>query len=192
MIVLIDNYDSFTYNLVHLLGDIDVEVEVIRNDKISIEALEAKKPEAIILSPGPCDPDDAGICLDIVGQLGDKVPLFGVCLGHQTIAQSFGGTIIRAQQLCHGKTNDIYHYGHAMFADIPEKFTATRYHSLIAEQASLPDCFEVTAATKDGIIMAVAHKEYPIYGVQFHPESIASEYGMQMMRNFFKNAQITI
>lgn len=187
MILLIDNYDSFTYNLLHYIGELGTEVEVVRNDAITVSAALARKNlRGIVLSPGPCTPDESGICMDIIRQASGTIPLFGVCLGHEAIGQAFGGKIIRAPLPMHGKVSEIYHQGHAMFKDIPNSFKATRYHSLIVDSKTLPDCLEVTAKTSDGIIMAIAHKQHKTYGVQFHPESIASEYGHDILRNFLE------
>ncbi len=182
--LLIDNYDSFTYNLWHFLSELGAEVEVHRNDKITVDDVLARKPAGIILSPGPCDPDKAGICLPLIGAAAGKVPLIGVCLGHQAIGQAFGGKVIRAPQCMHGKISKISHTGHAMFANIPTAFNATRYHSLIVERSSLPADLEITATTDDGLIMGLAHKKHAITGVQFHPESIASQFGHRILRNF--------
>lgn len=182
MILLIDNYDSFTYNLVHYLADIGVEVEVKRNDALTAE--EALAYEAVIISPGPCDPDKAGICLDVIKQ-SKTTPIFGVCLGHEAIGQAFGGKIIRTEPM-HGKTSKVSHTGKGVFKDLPSPFTATRYHSLIVSHETLPDCLEVTAEV-DGIIMGIQHKELPIHGVQFHPESIASEHGHRILENFIES-----
>lgn len=184
MLLLIDNYDSFTYNLWHYLGELGAEVVVHRNDKISVADALALNPRGIILSPGPCDPDKAGICLNLINAAAGKVPILGVCLGHQAIGQAFQGRVIRAPVPMHGKLSDINHTGHRMFSGIPKRFRATRYHSLIVERATLPAQLDVTAATDDGLIMAVAHKTDPIYGVQFHPESIESQFGHQILRNF--------
>lgn len=184
MIVLIDNYDSFTYNLVQYFGDLGVETIVHRNDKITTDEVFTLKPKAIVISPGPSDPDHAGICLDIIKTAGERnMPLFGVCLGHQAIAQAFGGKIIRVPPM-HGKTSDIHHQGTSVFKDLPTPFTATRYHSLSAEPATFPDCLQVTAKTDDGVIMGLQHKTKPIHGVQFHPESIATNHGHAMLQNF--------
>ena len=179
MILLIDNYDSFTYNLVHYLADIGAEVEVKRNDALSVA--EALAYDAIIISPGPSDPDHAGICLEVVSQ-NTRTPLLGVCLGHQTIGQAYGGKVVRTAPM-HGKTSQISHINKGVFAGLPSPFTATRYHSLIVERASLPDCLEITAEV-DGIIMGLQHKTLPVHGVQFHPESIASEHGHAILKNF--------
>lgn len=186
MILLIDNYDSFTYNLVHFLGELGAEVEVYRNDKISVKDVLAKNPAGIVLSPGPCTPNEAGICLDLVTAAAGKVPLFGVCLGHQSIAQAFGGKVVRADTLMHGKISTIRHDNTGVFEGLPKTFDATRYHSLVAEEASLPDCLRVTARTEDGTIMGLAHKDKPVHGVQFHPESIRTEHGHALLKNFLK------
>lgn len=186
MLLLIDNYDSFTFNLVHYLGELGQEVLVKRNDALTVEEAMALKPSAILLSPGPATPDQAGICLDITKAASEtRTPLFGVCLGHQAIGQAFGGKVIRADQIVHGKVWDIQHEGQGAFAGLPSPFRATRYHSLTVERASLPDCLEITAQTPEGEIMGLRHKELPIEGVQFHPESIASEHGHTMLKNFF-------
>ncbi len=184
MFVLIDNYDSFTYNLYHCLGEIGADVEVFRNDEISVDELRAKNPEGIILSPGPCTPDDAGICMEIIEKLGKNTPILGVCLGHQSIGQVYGGKVIRAPYLMHGKVSPIIHAGKTIFAGIKSPFNSTRYHSLIVEKESFPDCLEITAETEDGIIMGISHKIHPVHGVQFHPESIASENGHDILKNF--------
>jgi len=184
MYLLIDNYDSFTYNLYHYLGELGASVQVIRNDAIDIAGIRALSPEGIILSPGPATPNDAGICLSVVDELGDSLPILGVCLGHQSIGQVFGGKVIRAPYVMHGKTSEINHDGIGVFADIPSPFTATRYHSLIVDRDSLPESLEVTAETEDGLIMGLQHKLHPLYGVQFHPESIASDYGHKLIGNF--------
>ncbi|WP_337995623.1 aminodeoxychorismate/anthranilate synthase component II [Oleispirillum naphthae] len=185
MYLLIDNYDSFTYNLWHYLGELGAEVEVARNDALSAEAAVAKNPAGIILSPGPCDPDRAGICLPLVALAAEKrIPLFGVCLGHQTIGQAFGGKVARAPEPWHGKVCEIRHTGSDVFAGIPDPFQATRYHSLLVEKESLPACLKVTAESPDGLIMGLAHAELPIFGVQFHPESIASQHGHDILKNF--------
>jgi anthranilate synthase component 2 len=185
-ILLIDNYDSFTYNLVHYVLTLGAEVEVVRNDALSAADALAKQPDGIILSPGPASPDDAGICLALIAQNQGRIPLLGVCLGHQSIGQAYGGKVVRAQTVMHGKTSAIEHTGKGIFSDLPSPFTATRYHSLIVERSSLPACLEVTAQTADGTIMGLQHTDYPVYGVQFHPESIASEHGHAMLRNFLE------
>jgi anthranilate synthase component 2 len=187
MILLIDNYDSFTWNLYHFLGDLGADTVVIRNDAITADEAIAMKPEAIVLSPGPCTPNEAGICLELVEKAAGNIPLMGVCLGHQAIGQAFGGKVVRAQQLMHGKLSDITTIGKGLFEGLPETFRATRYHSLVVERGSLPDCLEVTASTGD-IVMGLQHKELNVHGVQFHPESIASEHGHAILRNFLKLA----
>ena len=184
MLILIDNYDSFTYNLVHFLGELGAACEVIRNDKISAADVIKKKPKAIVLSPGPCTPNEAGICLDLIAKAGGKIPLLGVCLGHQAIGQVYGGKVIRAPEPLHGKLSTIRHANKGVFKGLPERFQVTRYHSLIVERKSLPDVLEVTAETPDGIIMGLQHKQHPVHGVQFHPESIASEHGHALLANF--------
>lgn len=187
MITLIDNYDSFTYNLVQYLGDLNSEVKIYRNDEVTAKQIINDNPDGILISPGPSDPDHAGICLDVVLLAAQtNTPLFGVCLGHQSIAQAFGGKIIRAPEPLHGKTSVIKHSGDKMFNGIASQYTVTRYHSLIVESNSLPDCLEITAETDDGIIMALSHKEKPIQGVQFHPESIATEHGHSLLENFVR------
>lgn len=188
MFVLIDNYDSFTYNLYHYLGEIGADVEVYRNDDISVDELRELNPDGIILSPGPCTPDDAGICMEIVDKLGATVPILGVCLGHQSIGQVYGGKVVRAPYLMHGKVSQISHVGKAIFNGFKSPFDATRYHSLIVERQSLPDELEITSETEDGIIMGLSHKSHPVHGVQFHPESIASEHGHDILKNFVKLA----
>jgi anthranilate synthase component 2 len=184
MILLIDNYDSFTYNLLHYVATKGVEVTVKRNDEITAGAALALSPKGIILSPGPCDPDKAGICLELIQKAAGKVPLLGVCLGHQAIGQAFGGKVIRGDKPMHGKVSDVTHTNKGLFKDIPSPFKATRYHSLIVERKTLPAELEVTAETADGTIMGLQHKQYAIHGVQFHPESIASEHGHQLIQNF--------
>jgi len=185
MITLIDNYDSFTYNLVHYLGELGADVRVHRNDVISAEEVLAENPTGIVLSPGPSIPDKAGICLNLVKMAAAKnVPVLGVCLGHQSLGQVFGGKVIRTEQLMHGKTSPMHHKNVGVFKGLANPFTATRYHSLIVERDTLPDCFDITAETEDGIIMGLQHKEFPLHGVQFHPESIASEEGHALLKNF--------
>ncbi len=186
MILLIDNYDSFTYNLYHYIAELGADVKVVRNDKITIDEIIKLNPQGIVISPGPGTPDDAGISKQIISELKGKFPIFGVCMGLQCIGEVFGGRVIRANAPMHGKTSHITHNGKGVFANIPSPFTATRYHSLVVDKATLPDCLEVTAETEDGAIMGLAHKEYQIHGVQFHPESIASEYGHEMIANFLK------
>ncbi len=185
MLLLIDNYDSFTYNLVHYIGELDVEVVVKRNDAITVDQAMAMNPAGILLSPGPCDPDQAGICLDLTRAAAEiKTPLMGVCLGHQTIGQAFGGDVVRCHEIVHGKMGTMHHNNGGCFAGLPTPFQATRYHSLVVDRATLPDCLEVTAWLEDGTIMGLQHRELPIQGVQFHPESIASEHGHALLRNF--------
>ncbi len=191
MLLLIDNYDSFTYNLVHYLGELGAQVAIKRNDAITADEAIALNPTAIVLSPGPCDPDKAGICLSLVTKAHHaNIPLLGVCLGHQSIAQAFGGTISRATDIVHGKMGVIHHDGTGIFKNVPTPFEATRYHSLIVENATFPDDLAITARLEDGTIMGLAHKTSPIYGVQFHPESIASEHGHKILRNFLDTVKI--
>ena len=190
MLTLIDNYDSFTYNLVHFLGELGAETRVYRNDKVTVDEVLAEGPEAIVLSPGPCDPDRAGICLELVRRAGPVVPILGVCLGHQTIGQVYGGKVVRAPYLMHGKLSKVHHAGKGIFKGLPQDFAATRYHSLIVDRDTLPDELEVTAETADGIIMGMQHTRYPLHGVQFHPESIASEDGHQLLANFLDLARV--
>jgi anthranilate synthase component 2 len=184
MIILIDNYDSFTFNLVHYLGGLGAEVSVHRNDKISAADVVAAEPEAIVLSPGPCTPNEAGVCLDLIAQASATIPILGVCLGHQAIGQAFGGDVIRAPIPVHGKLSEMSHEGRGIFCGIHAPFRATRYHSLVVDRKTLPDELAVTAETADGLIMALEHKTRPVHGVQFHPESIASEHGHRMLKNF--------
>ncbi|GHF59657.1 anthranilate synthase component II [Seohaeicola zhoushanensis] len=191
MLLLIDNYDSFTYNLVHYLGALGATVTVKRNDALDVQAAMAMNPAGIVLSPGPCDPDQAGICLALTAAAAEtRTPLLGVCLGHQTIGQAFGGKVVRAGEIVHGKLGHIRHTGKGLFAGLPSPFAATRYHSLVVERASLPDCLEVTADLEDGTIMGLQHRELPIHGVQFHPESIASEHGHALLDNFLKTMKV--
>ncbi|MBW4084913.1 aminodeoxychorismate/anthranilate synthase component II [Paenibacillus sp. S150] len=186
MILVIDNYDSFTYNLVQYLGELGEEVKVSRNDEITIQEIEALAPDHILISPGPCTPNEAGISLELLQHFKGVIPMFGVCLGHQAIGQAFGGNVIRAERLMHGKTSPIHHNGTSVFEGLESPFTATRYHSLIVERDTLPDCLEITAETAEGEIMALRHRDYPIEGVQFHPESIITDHGHTMLRNFLK------
>lgn len=190
MILVIDNYDSFTYNLVHYLNELGAETQVIRNDTLSVDAALALRPEAVLLSPGPCTPNEAGICLDLLAAAPDGLPILGVCLGHQSIGQAFGGEVIRAKALMHGKTSEIRHEGQGIFAGLPNPFTATRYHSLAVRRESLPDALEITAWTDDGEIMGLQHRNRPIHGVQFHPESIATEGGHDLLANFLDLAGV--
>jgi anthranilate synthase component II len=190
MLTLIDNYDSFTYNLVHFLGELGASTRVYRNDKVSVDDVLAEGPEAIVLSPGPCDPDRAGICLELIERAGPVVPILGVCLGHQAIGQVYGGRVVRAPTLMHGKLSKVHHTGKGVFSGLPQDFSATRYHSLVVERASLPEALEITAETADAVIMGLQHKRYPVYGVQFHPESITSEHGHQLLANFLDLARV--
>lgn len=190
-LLVIDNYDSFTYNLVHYLGELGADVVVRRNDALDVQAAMALQPEAIVLSPGPCDPAQAGICLALTAAAAEtRTPLLGVCLGHQTIGQAFGGNVVRCHEIVHGKMGVMHHAGKGVFAGLPSPFKATRYHSLVVERQSLPDCLEVTAWLEDGTIMGLRHRDLPIEGVQFHPESIASEHGHQILRNFLDLARV--
>ena len=194
MVLMIDNYDSFTYNLVQYLGELGADVIVDRNDQITIEEIEEIAPDRIMISPGPCTPNEAGISLEVINHFKGKLPIFGVCLGHQAIGQAFGGDIVKAEEIMHGKTSDIYHRGVGIFKGLKEPFVATRYHSLVIDQDTLPDCLEITAWTETECgevdeIMGVRHKEYAIEGVQFHPESILTEHGHDMLSNFLKMAQ---
>jgi anthranilate synthase component II len=184
-VILLDNYDSFTYNLVHYLGELGAQVNTIRNDAMSVAELLALKPDAIVISPGPGNPQQSGICLDLIKAASGTVPIFGVCLGQQAIGEAFGGKVVRAPKPMHGKISSIYHEGRSVFKGLPIPFNATRYHSLVVERSSLPDCLEVTATTADdGLIMGLAHKTHNTHGVQFHPESIASEHGHALIKNF--------
>ena len=187
MLLLIDNYDSFTYNLVHFLGELGATCDVVRNDKISVRDALKTKPKAIVLSPGPCTPNEAGICLELIKEANGKLPILGVCLGHQSISQAYGGRIIRVVPM-HGKLSKVRHFDKGMFEGVPQDLEVTRYHSLTVERESLPDCFEITAETSDGVIMGLQHKKHPVHGVQFHPESIATEAGHDMLSNFLKAA----
>lgn len=186
MLLLIDNYDSFTYNLYHFLSELGAQVEVWRNDSMTAEEALALKPEGIVISPGPCDPDRAGICLELIGKAGGNYPILGVCLGHQAIGQAYGAKVVRAPEPMHGKLSPVSHDGGSVFTGLPSPLTATRYHSLTLAPESIPDCLEVTARTEDGVIMGLRHKELPLHGVQFHPESIASEEGHALLDNFLK------
>ena len=184
MLLMIDNYDSFTYNLVQYFGELGQEVKVVRNDALTVDEISALGAARIVISPGPCTPDQAGVSLEVLEKLSGKVPILGVCLGHQSLGQAFGGKVVRAKSIMHGKISTIHHDRRGVFQGLPEGFNATRYHSLAIERASLPDCLEVSAWTDDGEIMGVRHKELPIQGVQFHPESILTEHGHDMLRNF--------
>jgi anthranilate synthase component II len=191
MLTLIDNYDSFTYNLVHYLGELGARCRVYRNDQVSVERVLAEKPKAIVLSPGPATPNEAGICLELVKQAGANVPILGVCLGLQAIGQVYGGKVVRAPKPMHGKTSVIHNRGVGVFEGLPRAFQATRYHSLIVERAGLPNCFAVTAESDDGLIMGLQHRTHPVHGVQFHPESIASEQGHALLANFLGLSGVT-
>jgi len=184
VILLLDNYDSFTYNLAQYLGELGCQMEVHRNDRISVEQIAQRKPERIVISPGPCTPQEAGISVELIQKLAGKIPILGVCLGHQAIGAAFGGKIVRAPKLFHGKTSEIQHQGTGIFRELPNPFTATRYHSLIVEKKSLPRELVITAETGDGIIMGLQHRDYPVEGVQFHPESVLTESGKQLLKNF--------
>ncbi len=184
MYLLIDNYDSFTFNLWHFLRELGPEVKVVRNDEISVSDALALKPDGIVLSPGPCDPDQAGICVDLIKAAAGQIKLLGVCLGHQAIGAAFGGDVVRAPQCMHGKTDAMHHEGKSVFKGLPNPVTATRYHSLVVDRATLPDCLEITAHSNDGLIMGLRHRTHEIHGVQFHPESIASEHGHDLLKNF--------
>jgi anthranilate synthase component 2 len=186
MLLMIDNYDSFTYNLVQYFGELGETVRVFRNDRISVEEIEALRPDRIVISPGPCTPAEAGVSVEVIRRLGGRIPILGVCLGHQAIGAAYGGRIVRARQLMHGKTSLIYHEGKGVFRDLPSPFEATRYHSLVIERESLPACLEITAWTEDGEIMGVRHKTLPVEGVQFHPESILTRHGHALLANFLK------
>ena len=190
MILVVDNYDSFTYNLVHYLAELGAETRVVRNDDLTAAEAWALKPEAVLLSPGPCTPNEAGVCLALIDTAPLDMPIFGVCLGHQAMGQAFGGDVIRAKALMHGKTSPILHEGKSVFRGLPSPFTATRYHSLAVKRETLPDVLEVTAWTADGEIMGLAHKTRPIHGVQFHPESIATEHGHDLLANFLNLANV--
>ena len=191
MLLLIDNYDSFTYNLVHYLGELGADVVVRRNDALNVQEAMAMKPSAIMLSPGPCDPSQAGICLALVHAAAETgMPLMGVCLGHQAIGEAFGGNVVRCHEIVHGKMGAMKHKGQGLFANLPSPFDATRYHSLIVDRATLPDCLAITAELDDGTIMGLQHKDLPIHGVQFHPESIASEHGHKLLNNFLELAKV--
>jgi anthranilate synthase/aminodeoxychorismate synthase-like glutamine amidotransferase len=187
MLVVIDNYDSFTYNLVQYLGEIHPDIRVYRNDKITVDEIREMTPGGIVISPGPCTPAEAGISVEVVKQLGPSIPLLGVCLGHQSIGAAFGGKVIRAPYLMHGKVSEIHHDGKGVYASLPRPFIATRYHSLIVERDSCPDCLTISAQTDDKLIMGLRHKDYPIEGIQFHPESILTEVGKNLLRNFVES-----
>jgi anthranilate synthase/aminodeoxychorismate synthase-like glutamine amidotransferase len=189
MILMIDNYDSFTYNLVQYLGELGAQVSVFRNDEISVQKIEAMQPSHIVISPGPCTPNEAGITLPLLERLAGKLPILGVCLGHQAIGQAFGGKVVRAKQVMHGKVSRIRHDGKGVFKGIPEQFTATRYHSLVVQRDSIPDCLEITAESEDGEIMGLRHRRLAVEGVQFHPEAMLTEHGHKMLQNFLSGTK---
>ena len=189
MLLMIDNYDSFTYNLVQYLGELGADVKVVRNDEVALDEVERMRPELIVISPGPCSPNEAGISLGLIERLGGAVPILGVCLGHQAIGQAYGAKVVHAKRLMHGKTSPIHHAGQGVFAGLPSPFTATRYHSLAVERESLPGCLEVTAWTDDGEIMGLRHSSLAVEGVQFHPEAILTEHGHAMLKNFLDTAR---
>lgn len=189
MILMIDNYDSFTYNLVQYLGELGADILVRRNDAVSIEEVERIRPEAIVISPGPCTPKEAGISKEVIRTFGPRVPILGVCLGHQCIAEVYGGRVVRAGRLMHGKTSEVHHDGSQLYTGVPSPFVATRYHSLIVERESLPRCLKVTSETAEGEIMGLRHEAHPVEGVQFHPESILTGDGMQLLRNFLRRVE---
>jgi len=190
MLLLIDNYDSFTYNIVQELGELGAKLTVYRNDKITVDEIRSLAPERIVISPGPGFPIDAGISLDLIRELGSSIPLLGVCLGHQAIGEAYGGLVVHAPELMHGKTSMIYHEGDTILGDIPNPFEATRYHSLIVDEATLPDCLQITARAATGEIMGLRHKQHPVIGVQFHPESVLTGYGLQILGNFLSYESI--
>ncbi|MEL0435601.1 anthranilate synthase component II [Phycobacter sp. K97] len=191
MLLLIDNYDSFTYNLVHYLGELGATLDVRRNDTLDVQEAMALRPAGILLSPGPCDPDQAGICLPLTLAAAEAgIPLMGVCLGHQTIGQAFGGKVVRCHEIVHGKMGQVHHKGKGLFAGLPSPFEATRYHSLVVDRETLPDCLEITAELEDGTIMGLQHRDLPIHGVQFHPESIASQHGHALLQNFLNEMKV--
>ncbi|MEK4484061.1 aminodeoxychorismate/anthranilate synthase component II [Psychrobacillus sp. FSL H8-0484] len=192
MILMIDNYDSFTYNLVQYIGELGVEVKVARNDELTIDVIEQLAPQVIVVSPGPCTPNEAGISLEVITHFAGKIPIFGVCLGHQSIGQAFGGKVIRAERLMHGKTSPVFHDGKGVNANMPNPFQATRYHSLLVEKELLPDCLEVTSWTEEGEIMGLRHKEFAVEGVQYHPESIMTEEGKRIIANFIEKYSLSV
>jgi anthranilate synthase/aminodeoxychorismate synthase-like glutamine amidotransferase len=191
VILVIDNYDSFTYNIVQEMGEMNIEIEVVRNDRVTLDDIRAMQPDHIVISPGPGTPDDGGISLDVLRHLGGSTPILGVCLGHQCIGQVYGGVVSRAPRLMHGKTSMITHTGDSLFDGLPNPFEATRYHSLIVEKETLPDCLEITAYTDEGEIMGLRHKQFPVFGVQFHPESILTTYGPRLLQNFL-NVEVPV
>lgn len=188
MILMIDNYDSFTYNLVQYMGELGADIRVERNDQITIDEIESLNPEKIVISPGPCTPEKAGISVAVIKHFAGKVPLLGVCLGHQSVGAAFGGEVIKAGKLMHGKTSEVRHDGKTLFKNLPNPFTATRYHSLVLNRKTLPDCFEISAESDDNEIMGIRHKELPVEGVQFHPESILTTHGKDLLKNFIENS----
>jgi anthranilate synthase/aminodeoxychorismate synthase-like glutamine amidotransferase len=190
VVAVVDNYDSFTYNLVQYLGELGAATAVFRNDAVGVEALAAMEPAAVVISPGPCDPDQAGISLEVVARLGATIPLLGVCLGHQAIGQAYGGRVVRAPRVMHGKVSEIHHDGAGILEGLPRPFSATRYHSLVVERESMPACLEVTAWTADGLVMGLRHREHPVEGVQFHPESIATRCGHDLLGGFLRRAGV--
>jgi len=190
MLLMIDNYDSFTYNLVQYLGELGEEVTVVRNDEITLDTVQQLNPAGIVISPGPCTPSEAGVSLDLIDRFSGKIPILGVCLGHQSIGQAFGGKIVRAEKVMHGKTSPVFHDGKGVFQGIASPFMATRYHSLVIERSCLPDCLTVSAWTEEGEIMGIRHRTLPVEGVQFHPESVLSEHGHQLLENFLHNHHI--
>ena len=188
MILMIDNYDSFTYNIVQYMGELGADIQVERNDQISIEEIESLNPKKIVISPGPCTPDKAGVSIEAIRNFAGKIPLLGVCLGHQSVGAAFGGEVVKAGKLMHGKTSEVRHDGKTLFKGLPNPFTATRYHSLVLNRKTLPDCFEITAESEDNEIMAIRHKELSVEGVQFHPESILTTHGKDLLKNFIENS----
>jgi anthranilate synthase/aminodeoxychorismate synthase-like glutamine amidotransferase len=190
VVAVVDNYDSFTYNLVQYLGELGAATAVFRNDAVGVDALAAMEPAAVVISPGPCDPDQAGISLEVVARLGATTPLLGVCLGHQAVGQAYGGRVVRAPRVMHGKVSEIHHDGAGILEGLPRPFSATRYHSLVVERESMPACLEVTAWTADGLVMGLRHREHPVEGVQFHPESIATRCGHDLLRGFLRRARV--
>ena len=188
MILMIDNYDSFTYNIVQYMGELGADIQVERNDQISIEEIESLNPKKIVISPGPCTPDKAGISIETIRYFAGKIPLLGVCLGHQSVGAAFGGEVVKAGKLMHGKTSEVRHDGKTLFKGLPNPFTATRYHSLVLNRKTLPDCFEITAESDDNEIMGIRHKELSVEGVQFHPESILTTHGKDLLKNFIENS----
>lgn len=189
MLLMIDNYDSFTYNLVQYLGELGEEVRVVRNDEITLEEIAAMKPDRIVVSPGPCSPNEAGISVPLIKEFAGKIPILGVCLGHQSIGQAFGGKVVHADKVMHGKTSAVHHADKGVFKGLPQDFRATRYHSLAIERESIPECLEITAQSEDGEIMGVRHRDYAVEGVQFHPESILTEHGHQLLKNFLDESK---